>query len=70
MRNLQVVYDLLMLKCSEDERAVNTGSFTANELKDMIVNRINENQENVKVLSLKVRIHFVLIFRNVEENKT
>jgi len=58
MRNLQVIYDHLMLRCSDVERATNTGSFTADELKDMIINRINENQENVNVLSNKVCDYF------------
>ena len=54
---MQSIYDLLMRQPSKEESKINQGAFTVDELKDMIVNRINENAESLQVLSQKVWYH-------------
>ena len=56
------IYDSLMRSQSHDECTVNDGSFTVNELKEMILNRIQENRENEGVLSRNVCLFFINLF--------
>ena len=50
------IYNSLMRSQSQDEFTFNDGSFTLDELKNMTMNRIQENRENQKVLSKNVII--------------
>eukprot|EP00111_Clytia_hemisphaerica_P002381 TCONS_00006802-protein len=65
MRNMQSIYDLLMRNPSSEESRINQGIFTVDELKDMIVNRINENSECLQVLSQK----YQTLCEELEKNK-